>query len=154
MKGDLRAVLCLLDKGASVNLSFKKGRTALMEACRGGKDQIAIALLKKGVNVDMQDDRGKTALMYAAFKGHEPIVTALLSHNAKLELADQDQKTALMIAFDNSHENIVAVIEKIVCDKYFATCEKYGICDGPSADLCKQKSRLAGTTRFTGSINT
>ena len=35
-KAELDVARCLLGKGANINLAFKKGRTALMEACRGG----------------------------------------------------------------------------------------------------------------------
>ena len=35
-KAELDVARCLIDKGAQIDLTFKKGRTALMEACRGG----------------------------------------------------------------------------------------------------------------------
>ena len=35
-KAELDVARCLIEKGASIDLTFKKGRTALMEACRGG----------------------------------------------------------------------------------------------------------------------
>lgn len=36
-KAELDVARCLIDKGAQIDLTFKKGRTALMEACRGGE---------------------------------------------------------------------------------------------------------------------
>ena len=43
-KAELDVARCLIGKGANIDLTFKKGRTALMEACRGGMYQYSYLL--------------------------------------------------------------------------------------------------------------
>ena len=149
-QGDLEMVKCLVDKGASKDLTFKKGRTALMEACRAGEKAVKVVevLIERGAKLDLQDDRGKTALMYAAHHGVQEVVEKLIQKGARVDIVDEDGKTAVMIAFDNSHEHVVKAIDNAVCAKFTASCLKFNTCTGPLAVTCLSKSRLTGTTRY------
>ena len=90
-------------KGANVDVANSSGVTALMVACRYGREACARALLDKGANVDVANSDGFTALMAACQNGHEACARALLDKGAEVDVADSDGDTALMLAWWSGH---------------------------------------------------
>jgi ankyrin repeat protein len=64
-KGDCAAMQKLLDGGASVDISDRYGRTALMEACRRGDNEAVNMLLDHGADPYKQSTSDKDAFRYA-----------------------------------------------------------------------------------------
>ena len=78
-----------------MDVANSSGVTALMVACRYGREACARALLDKGANVDVANSDGFTALMAACQNGHEACARALLDKGAKVDVADSDGWAAL-----------------------------------------------------------
>ena len=64
-KGDLSAVLSLLDSGADIDASDDWGLTPLISASLNGHVEVVQALLDKGADVHAKDKSGSTALILA-----------------------------------------------------------------------------------------
>ncbi len=84
---DRETLRWLLDQGADVNAvappgTAGAGRTALMEAARGGRREVLDLLLARGAAVDAKTGTGPTALIEAAYAGQLAIVKTLLDHGA------------------------------------------------------------------------
>ena len=93
----------LLNNGASVDASNRKGKTALMKAADKGRTNAVLLLIKHGAHVNQQDDEGRTPLMYAADEGHTEVVRILLAAGADPQTRDKDGATALAMAEDEKH---------------------------------------------------
>ncbi len=81
-----------LERGASVDATNSRGRTALM--CAVDNVPCLELLLKKGARLDVQDDLGRTALIYAAMYSEKKSVKLLLAAGANRGLRDSDGKSA------------------------------------------------------------
>ncbi|KAK3753717.1 hypothetical protein QZH41_013809, partial [Actinostola sp. cb2023] len=90
--------ITLINGGADVNMVNNEGKTALMEAARWGRNEIALALINDGADVNLADKEDETALMKAAFVGRNEIALALINGGADVNMADNKGKTALMEA--------------------------------------------------------
>jgi ankyrin repeat protein len=95
----LEVVQTLLDKGAKVNAADNNGRTALMEACKGGNREVVQVLLDKRAEVNAKANNGTSALIEACRKeGNREVVEALLEKGADVNARDNNGFTALMEA--------------------------------------------------------
>jgi uncharacterized protein len=96
----------LLGAHADVNLTNKKGRSALMFASWYGNKEIAATLLQAGAdpNIIPNDKDGMTALMSAASKGNKDIVILLLENGADPDLMNNRGKTAMDYAKDDTKQ--------------------------------------------------
>lgn len=95
--GSGRLAVCrlLLDQGAAVEKTNRRGAAALFNSVRRGHWQVVELLLKRGAQVNMVDPQGRTALMTAASEGHMSTAQLLLDHGASLDLCDREGLTAL-----------------------------------------------------------
>lgn len=95
--GNLTEVKRFLNFGANVNARNNfwewdgKGPTALMEACRHDRKEIAELLLKKGADTSARDVDGETALDTACWREDWDIVELLVKNNAVLSEKGQKQ---------------------------------------------------------------
>jgi uncharacterized protein len=97
--GDVAEVEVLLDKGASIDATDPKGRTALIWAAANGHVAVVEFLHAKGADVNAQDTDGQTALMYATRGSDIPTVEFLLKHGAEVNAQSSKRGfTALTIA--------------------------------------------------------
>ncbi|XP_061120786.1 protein TANC2 isoform X6 [Syngnathus typhle] len=94
-RGKLDVCRLLLEQGAAVGQSNRRGIVPLFSAVRQGHWQIVDLLLTHGADVNLADKQGRTPLMMAASEGHLGTVEFLLSQGASLSLTDKEGLTAL-----------------------------------------------------------
>ena len=99
----LEAARLLLERGAAVDATTKKGSTPLMLACKHGHVEAARLLLEKGAAVDAKNEEGMTPLMVACQKGQVEAARLLLENGAAVDAKDEDGRTALMVACMKGH---------------------------------------------------
>jgi len=119
----LSIVAKLVKKGANLNakdnegrgiesyVSYKNGKTLLMDACAKGYVQLVQKLIKNGADINAKGGyQKKTALMVACENGNLSLVTLLLGVGARVDIKDEDGKTALGYACDQSeiHTGVLA----------------------------------------------
>lgn len=85
MKGDVKKVQELLDKGANIN-EWKYG-TPLMFAASEGKLEVVKLLVSRGADLNAQAKAGWTALGWAAMNGHQEVVDFLIVSGADINIA-------------------------------------------------------------------
>ena len=95
-RGDRRAALQLLAKGADPNAPGPDGTTAIMWAASTDDLELVRALIKAGANVTLTNQFGTSALTEAAIIGSAPIVDALLEAGADPDTRNPEGETALM----------------------------------------------------------
>lgn len=135
----LRRVLftqALIAKGADINISNFRGRTALMMAARsrhlmekrersywGTQVKLVKLLINAKANLEATDSDGKTALIHASEFGLPPVVEILVRSGANLLVRDSEGKSALdyakeserLIAKDRERcSEIIRILEEAV----------------------------------------
>lgn len=113
-KGNKRAVLALLAKGARVQ---RPGWTALHYAAAGGDTDIAAILLAHHADINAASPSQLTPLMMAAREGHQPVVALLLRKGADARLRNNEQLTASQIALRADKSAIAAMIDAFLTSK-------------------------------------
>ena len=109
--GDQAIVRRLLVAGANVALAASDGSPPLMQACRFGHEQCALALIKAGANLEAQIiSSGHTALMLSCQNGYELCARALIEAGADTSKAVSGW-TALMFAKHYGHTAICELLE-------------------------------------------
>lgn len=101
--------------------------TALHEAARSGRADIAELLLTNGSDVKATDGEGETPL-HTAIKwgGHEDVVKVLIAHKADVNATDKDGKTPLWSAAAGGHTNTISLLLASGAD--VNARDKYGNC--------------------------
>lgn len=97
-QGRARIVAMLLERGADVNSTTGRGRSALFSAASKGHEEVVAVLLRGGVSMDMAHGAGGvTALMVAAMRGHVGVIQQLAQHVGAggLDWKDGQGRTAL-----------------------------------------------------------
>ena len=112
LKGDLERAKFLIDHGADVNATDKKGYTSLIYAILNGNLNVATLLLDRGANVNAaRTNDGVTSLMIASEFGHLEIARRLLDRGANVNAArTNDGMTSLMWASLNGHLEIAHLL--------------------------------------------
>ncbi|XP_033021336.1 protein TANC1 isoform X2 [Lacerta agilis] len=112
-RGKLEACELLLQHGALVMRTNKRGIPPLFCAVRQGHWQIAKLLLEKGADINLSDKQGRTPLMVASCEGHLSTVEFLISKGADISLLDKEGLTALSWACLKGHKSVVQyLVEK------------------------------------------
>lgn len=89
-KGDIEAVTSALKNGTDPNVKDKEGNTALIEAAKEGRKDVAALLIDKGADVNEGDARfGGTPLIWAALNGKTEMVGMLLEKGANLSAREK-----------------------------------------------------------------
>ncbi|XP_033612181.1 protein TANC1 isoform X3 [Fukomys damarensis] len=106
-RGKLEVCELLLERGAAVSRTNKRGVPPLFCAVRQGHWQIVRLLLERGCDVNLSDKQGRTPLMVAACEGHLSTVEFLLSKGAALSSLDKEGLSALSWACLKGHRAVV-----------------------------------------------
>uniref|UniRef100_A0A671NL57 Protein TANC1-like n=1 Tax=Sinocyclocheilus anshuiensis TaxID=1608454 RepID=A0A671NL57_9TELE len=94
-RGKLEGCVFLLDQGASVAQTNRRGVAPIFNAVRHGHTQIAELFLQRGADVNCSDKHGRSLLMMAASEGHLETVDFLLSQGACMTAVDKEGLTPL-----------------------------------------------------------
>ncbi|XP_019335791.1 protein TANC1 isoform X1 [Alligator mississippiensis] len=112
-RGKLDVCEVLLEHGAAVTRTNRRGVSPLFCAVRQGHWQIAELLLEHGSDVNLSDKQGRTPLMVASCEGHLSTVEFLLSKGAAISSLDREGLTALSWACLKGHKDVVQhLVEK------------------------------------------
>jgi ankyrin repeat protein len=95
-RGDRKAALSLLAKGADPNTPGPDGTTAIMWAASNDDIELVRALIKAGANVKLKNQFGTSAITEAAILGSAPIIDALLKAGADPNTKNPEGETPLM----------------------------------------------------------
>ncbi|XP_055253070.1 protein TANC1 isoform X6 [Moschus berezovskii] len=106
-RGKLEVCELLLERGAAVSRTNRRGVPPLFCAARQGHWQIVRLLLDHGCDVNLSDKQGRTPLMVAACEGHLSTVQFLLSKGAALSSLDKEGLSALSWACLKGHRGVV-----------------------------------------------
>nr|KAF6451264.1 tetratricopeptide repeat, ankyrin repeat and coiled-coil containing 1 [Molossus molossus] len=106
-RGKLEVCELLLERGAAVSRTNRRGVPPLFCAARQGHWQIVRLLLERGCDVNLSDKQGRTPLMVAACEGHLSTVEFLLSKGAALSSLDKEGLSALSWACLKGHRAVV-----------------------------------------------
>jgi uncharacterized protein len=97
--GDVAAELA---KGVYVDAVGDRGKTPLMYASCGGREEMCLevvdVLLAAGANLRARDSRGDTAVHTAAVYNHVRTLRVLLGSGAEVNARNHDGKTPLAVA--------------------------------------------------------
>ncbi|XP_061464687.1 protein TANC1 isoform X2 [Rhineura floridana] len=112
-RGKLEACELLLQHGALVMRTNRRGIPPLFCAVRQGHWQIAKLLLENGADINLSDKQGRTPLMVASCEGHLSTVEFLISKGADISFLDKEGLTALSWACLKGHKSVVQyLVEK------------------------------------------
>uniref|UniRef100_A0A671XCM0 Ankyrin 2a, neuronal n=1 Tax=Sparus aurata TaxID=8175 RepID=A0A671XCM0_SPAAU len=100
----------LLERGAPVDSSTKKGNTALHIASLAGQKEVVRLLVKRGANINSQSQNGFTPLYMAAQESHLEVVRYLLENEGNQSIATEDGFTPLAIALQQGHNSVVSLL--------------------------------------------
>lgn len=94
---DAKAVEYLIAHGADVNARDEGGRTPLLRAVGGVRDDsdAVKALLDHGSDIFARDNSGETVVMKAAVSANAPVLELLVSRGAPAKAANSEGATAL-----------------------------------------------------------
>lgn len=107
LKGNVKGMEYLLEKGADVRLVDREGQTALFYALEGHHVQAALLLLALSKSSNTCDRYGRTALMTAVTTGLLPVVRVLCKEGNDIQAFDRKGFNALHLAASLGRTKIV-----------------------------------------------
>lgn len=87
---ELDVVKALLAKGLPVDVTSRRGVTAVSEAACGGATAVVRVLLQQRANPNIRGEFGRTPLWRASYRGHEQVVPMLLDAGGDPRLANEE----------------------------------------------------------------
>lgn len=114
--GHVPAVKVLLGDGANINIRGENNETALSQACREGRLEMAFFLMDHGASLDPQDNDGNTALTHAVIGRHVLIAQRLIQLGADIPIENKNAHKPLDIALKSSVPELVALFEQPLKD--------------------------------------
>ena len=109
-KNLLNVVKELVNQGVDINSTNDFKRTALMQACVQGHEDVVKWLLQNGANELLTAKNDETALDFALYNGHVKIAQILINHNPEV-LQGKLGQNALRIARDSKNVELIELIE-------------------------------------------
>lgn len=119
--GDLSMVQGLVKKGASIDATGPKKRTAMIWAAANGHTPVVKFLHGAGADINAKDSNGQTPLMFAVKGSHVEAVEYLLENGADINARSIKQGfTALITAAAVGNANVVRLLLEHGADKDIA----------------------------------
>ncbi len=117
MKGDLKIIKFLLEKGAEVNACNLYNNTPLMLACAKGNEEVVKLLLEHKADIKKLSYIGCSHATYAFLQGHYKLLEFLLDQGA--HVSEPRDLCVLMMVFESesrpSPQLIIKLVESGVC---------------------------------------
>lgn len=104
--GRPRMLQLLLNRQASVDVSYPGYGTPLLQAAQLGSNECVKILLAAGADPNAMAKSGATPLKWAALKGYSDVVKTLLRNKAIASHIGTDGETPIFCAVDGGHEDI------------------------------------------------
>ncbi|KAF7265245.1 integrin linked kinase [Rhynchophorus ferrugineus] len=95
MKGHIKIVEMLLQRGARVNVTNRGDDTPLHLAAAFGHKDIVLMLLRQRADVNFTNEHGNSPLHYACFWNYDTIAEDLVHHGSKVSIANKYGDTPL-----------------------------------------------------------
>jgi hypothetical protein len=109
-KGDLNAIVALLDAGANVNVAIEGDGSPLIGAARQGHVEAVRLLLERGADPNRPVPGDGSPLIMAAREGHLAVVALLLERNASVDQVVPDDENALIQASGHGRLSVVELL--------------------------------------------
>lgn len=106
------AAATLISLGIDVDSQNLSGKSALSDACRMGKKNIAILLMDNGADINLADPVGRTVLMDAIAGQNEDLVKLLLDKGADVTVQEMYGRNAYHEAAETQNIGIINMIRK------------------------------------------
>ncbi len=108
--GNVAKLQVLLSQGTPVDAVDENGKTALIHAIEGGRQEVIGALLAAGADPNASQDPRTTPLRQAVWLGQTKIIRALLEAGALVDDGDMNAATPLMLAASGGKPAIVQLL--------------------------------------------
>ena len=119
--GELAKVQGLVKKGATIEATGPKNRTALLWAAANGHAPVVEFLHGAGADINAKDSGGQTPLMFAVKGSHVETVKYLLENGADIDARSTKRGfTALITAAAVGNESVVRLLLEHGADKNIA----------------------------------
>ncbi|CAM9752314.1 unnamed protein product [Ectocarpus fasciculatus] len=105
IKGNLRIVKILLDKGCNLSITNDNRAGPLHHAAQGGMLSLTRLLVESGAEIEASTWMGATPLHVASDEGHSEVVRALCEAGADVDTRKVDRSTPLISAAFRGHAN-------------------------------------------------
>lgn len=102
----------LVALGVDVDAQNLSGKTALSDACRSAKKDMAVLLIRSGADINATDATGRTVLMDAISSNNEEMVRLLLSYKANVQVQEMSGQNAYHEAALTGNVGIINLIRK------------------------------------------
>ncbi|WP_294429470.1 ankyrin repeat domain-containing protein [uncultured Treponema sp.] len=102
----------LIALGVDVDAQNFSGKTALSDACRSAKKDMAVLLIRSGADINATDATGRTVLMDAISSSNDDMVRLLLSYNANIQVQEMSGRNAYHEAALTGNIGIINMIRK------------------------------------------
>lgn len=102
----------LVALGVDVDAQNLSGKTALSDACRSAKKDMAILLIRSGADINATDATGRTVLMDAISSSNEDMVRLLLQYKANVQVQEMSGRNAYHEAALTGNIGIINMIRK------------------------------------------
>jgi ankyrin repeat protein len=108
--GSLANVVALLDGGANINYTNKKGLAAIHLVASIGADDIVAELVRRGAKLDLSNNDLGSPLHCAVIKKSKSSVCSLVQGNAPINARDRRNNTPLILAAQGGRHDIVQIL--------------------------------------------
>lgn len=102
----------LIALGVDVDAQNLSGKTALSDACRSAKKDMAVLLIRSGADINATDATGRTVLMDAISSSNEEMVRLLLQYKANVQVQEMSGRNAYHEAALTGNIGIINLIRK------------------------------------------
>jgi rhodanese-related sulfurtransferase len=113
----------------NINERVDYGMTALMQACRYGKEKAVKSLLQAGADIHLTNHDGNNALWLACFSGNAEIIDVLLNSGIDINNQNLTGATALMYSASAGKAAVVKKLLEAGADPHLVTQDDFTALD-------------------------